>query len=104
MPLCEHVSALSIRANFLSSLLTTNSLVCCVLRPEATSQSQGKKCNPNEFHDFTHLTLFVKKLDSNFPQVYGPWCNKGDNGKLVNLVYFDRVSFAVSVIEDRAVS
>src|SRR5262245_26080597 len=60
----------------------------CILRPGATSQSQGKKRNPNEFHDITRLTHFVKKLVSNFTQVYGPWCNKGDNGKLVNLLYF----------------
>src|SRR5262245_45562825 len=88
MPLCEHFPALSVRANLLSSLLTTNSVVCCILRPGATSQSQGKKRNPNEFHDITRLTYFVKKLVSNFTQVYGPWCNKGDNGKLVNLLYF----------------
>src|SRR5262245_41890141 len=105
MPLCEHFSALSIRANFLSSLLTTNSVVCCILRSEATSQSQGKKRNPNEFHDITYLLdHFVKKLVSIFTQVYRPCCNKGDNGKLVKLLYFvphKRVScdpFAGSVV------
>ena len=36
MPVREHFSALSIGVNFLSSLLTTNSVVCRILRPHAT--------------------------------------------------------------------